>query len=365
MAPDVGRPSVERLIDHFLPVEAGAIESAFDDIWRDASSGALDSSSVRLRISNVLIWGSEQDAGDRFEHLMDSLAQQHPCRGILAAQADDATKVESAISAHCWRTASGGKHICSEEILLRASRTMQNELASVVLALLVPELPVHLWLVGDPDLHRRVPDEILEVADRLYVDSASGAVVANSFAAIQSTASDDGDIQIVDLAWQRCESWRELAAQLFDGRAGELIDRIASIEVIGGAGSVSSGALLFAGWLVSRLDLTPATIEATNTRVVATFYDGSRPVVVQISPSAAGMELECVELQTDAATLNVEFHRESGYMHVRSDWAEEPVRRAVAAEPTDDASVLTLAIQGQTDPAIYIAALRLAVALAG
>lgn len=365
MAPDVGHLSVERLIEHFLPVRAGEIESAFDDIWREASSGALDSSSVRLRISNVLTWGLEQEAGDRFEHLMDALAQQHPCRGILAAQADDATQVESAISAHCWRTASGGKHICSEEILLRASPRMHNELASAVLALLVPELPVHLWLVGDPDVPRRVPDEILEVADRLYVDSSSGAVVANSFTAIQSTASEDGNLQVVDLAWQRGEPWRELTAQLFDGRAGELIDRIASIEVIGGSASVSSGALLLAGWLISRLDLTPATIESANTRVVATFYDGSRPVVVQISPSAAGIELESVALHTDAATLTVEFHRESGHMHVRSDWANEPVRRAVAAEPTDDAAVLTVAIQGPTDPAMYTAALRVAVALAG
>ncbi len=356
---------MERLIEHFLPVKAGEIESAFDDIWRDASSGALDSSSVRLRISNVVSWGLELEAGERFEHLMDSLAQQHPCRGILAAQADDATQVESAISAHCWRTASGGKHICSEEILLRAAPRMQAELASAVLALLVPELPVHLWLVGDPEPLRRVPDEILEITDYLYVDSAGGAVVALSLAAIQSAASDDDDVQIVDLAWQRGAAWRELTAQLFDGRGGELIDKIASIEVVGGSGSVSSGALLHAGWLVSRLDLTAATIESANTRVVATFYDGSRPVVVQIAPSPAGIELESVTLHTDAATLAVSFHSESGHMHVRSDWTEEPVRRTVAAEPMDDASVLTLAIQGQTDRAIYAAALRLAIALAG
>lgn len=363
MAQNVG-PQLERLIEHFLPVNPGEIESAFDDIWRDASSGALDSSSVRLRVSNVLTWGLESEAEGRFDHLMDALGQQHPCRGILAALTEASTQVESAISAHCWRTASGGKHICSEEILLRASPKMQSELASAVLALLVPELPVHAWLVGEPDPIHRIPDEILEVVDRLYVDSAAGAIVSVSLAAVQSAVASD-ELRTVDLAWQRSEPWRDVVAQFFDGRAAPLLDRLSSIEVIGGAANVSSSALLMAGWLTSRLDLTVAAVEAANTGVEATFYDGSRPVLVRILPARNGEELARLTMQAGVATMSVELHAENGHMHVRSDWPEEPVHRTVATEPVDDATVLTLALQDQSAPDVYAAALRMGIALAG
>ncbi len=363
MAQDVA-PSLERLIDHFLPVEPSKIEAEFDRIWQDASSGSLDSSSVRLRVSNFIAWGAESETGERFERVMETLALRHPCRGILAVTSGEATVVESAISAHCWRTATGGRHICSEEILLRGHPGSENQLASAVLALLVPELPVHLWLVGEPEFARRVPDELLHVVDRIYVDSAYSASTQLGLRTIL-TATADQEPTILDLAWQRGSVWRDLVAQMFDSPIviGEL-ERVTSISVDGGAEHVSTGALLIAGWLVARLNLNAASIDAGETLVDATCYDGSRGVTLRVTPSPAGLEIGRVSLSTPDAEFLVELHAESGHMHVRSNFTAEPVHRTVSRAPDDDASVLTDALDDTTGLAVYMDALHAAVVLA-
>jgi len=366
MAQDV-TPTLERLLDQFLPVEPGSIEAEFDRIWQDASSGSYDTSSVRLRVSNFIAWGgdAEGEAGERFEHVIGLLAQRHPCRAILAVTAADAGSLQSAISAHCWRTAVGGRHICSEEILLRGRPSGEREMASALLALLVPELPVHLWLIGDPDAKRRVPEELLDLADRLYVDSAAGAASGVALRAIAAALSDRGPA-IIDLAWERTTAWRELAAQFFDGpRTSAELQRLTEIEIDGGAGGVSAAALLLAGWLAASLELSLASVEASNSLVRATFYDGTRGVQLQVAPSAAGMEIERVKLATGGAEFYIELHPASGHMHVRSDFAEEPVHRTVAPEPDDDASVLTAAVEDTSAPETYARALRAALELLG
>lgn len=362
MAQDVA-PALERLLDQFMPVEPRDIEAAFDRIWQDASSGAYDTSSVRLRVSNFIVWGGETEASDRFDHVMESLAQRHPCRAILAVTATETGPLRSAISAHCWRTALGGRHICSEEILLQGRPGGEREVASVVLALVVSELPVHLWLVGEPDPRRRLPEELLELADRLYVDSAAGAVTPVALRTIAG-ALDETETALVDLAWERTNAWRELAAQFFDsGTSASQLDRLTQIEIAGGAGQISSAALLMAGWLASSLDLSPASVAAANTLVEATCYDGTRGVQIRITPSPAAMELERVALTTGDAEFTIALHADSAHMHVRSDWHAEPVHRTVSREPDSDAFVVTAAIEDTSAPDTYGGALRTALGL--
>ncbi len=350
-----GTPTLERLIDPFLPVEPAGIEAEFDRIWQDAASGAYDTSSVRLRISNFIAWGTEAEAGDRFERVMETLALRHPCRSFLAVTSPDVEKLESAISAHCWRTPTGGRHICSEEILVRGRLGGEREIASAVLGLVVPELPVHLWLIGEPELLRRVPAEVLNIADRVYVDSAAGSLRA------LDVTGGEVDVVVIDLAWQRTAAWRELVAQFFDRpEAAREIDRLVSIEIVGGAKGVSSASLLMAGWLASSLGFSPASIGTDGSDVVAAFYDGSRGVQLRIKPSVAGAELERVALKTADAEFLVEMHADSGHMHIRSDWAANPVRRTVAPDAVDDATVLAAALEDASDQGVFRAALLVA-----
>jgi hypothetical protein len=156
-----------------------------------------------------------------------------------------------------------------------------------------------------------------------------------------------------DLAWVRARAWRELSAQLFDGNEAQL-DDVRDIEITGGAATISPAALLTAGWLASRLDLTVASASTSSDYLDATFYDGTRGVSMKVSPSEQTLELDCIRIRTSMAEFIVELHRESDHLHVRADALVPPVHRVVAPEPVDDASVLLAALEGPRDESVYV-----------
>jgi hypothetical protein len=362
MASDV--TGIERLTDGRVPVEPDAIEDEFARIWQDTSGG--DESSIRLRVLNFLGVGLTPAALNRYERVMEALPERHPCRGIMAMTSPGETTVTAAISAHCWRSGSGSRHVCSEEVLLVAAPGQERALASAVLALLVPELSVAMWLVDDVGLDHAIVAELIGAAERVFIDSAG---TADPRAVMRSVlhAQQVHEVEICDLAWCRLGSWRGLVAQFFDsGDGARELARLRSIDIVCGGQRPGSEALLMAGWLVSRLGLSLADASPTASGIAATLYDGTRGVSVSVSASGEeGLPLSQVRLRTEGASFLVELHEASGHMHVREEWPDAPVRRTVAQQPCDDASVFTEALDDADDPKIFLASLRSALRLMG
>jgi glucose-6-phosphate dehydrogenase assembly protein OpcA len=348
-------------MDHFMPVGVHDIESEFDRIWQESSSAGGDGSSVRLRISNFLAWGVAARAAEDFERVMEVFAERHPCRGILAMLSAEAEAVQASISAHCWRTAAGGRHICSEEIVLVAPEGSRRALASAVLALLVPDLPVHLWLIDDTASVMQVPDEILNTADRLYLDTAKNPRAAEAIASALEV-KQALDVRVIDFAWLRAAEWRELAAQLFDGPSRSLLGKVTSIEIIGGAGSVEAPAALLAGWLVASLDLTLNSTESEGHRISATLYDGTRGVHLILQPAASSAQIEQLVFRTEEALLSVSL-QDVGRLVLRSDWGDAPTERVVSMEADDIAALALRAVDDESDEGLYGEAARAALTL--
>jgi glucose-6-phosphate dehydrogenase assembly protein OpcA len=367
MASDVTPvPTIESLTDAPIPVDPSAIESEFTRIWRETATTGIDSSSVRLRLLNFIGVARSTEAVDRFERVMSALPERHPCRGILAVVSPDAGDVAAEISAHCWRSAAGSRHVCSEEVLLRCGPGREHLLASAVLALLVPELPVTAWLIGDVSLDDPMVAELLDEADRIFIDS-TGASDPRAVMRAAVHAREAHEIEVGDLAWCRLKSWRGLVAQFFDSAEGAReLSELREIEICSGTGRPTGEALLLAGWLVSRLGLSLADIQSAPQAIQGTLYDGSRGVKLEIAGAGdSGIPLQSVRLQTANASFLVEMHEASGHMHVREDWPDAPVRRTVGHLPTDDASVFAEALDDDDDPKVFFAAVRSALLLLG
>src|SRR5207248_5492359 len=96
----------------------------------------------------------------------------HPCRALLAiSRASENMSLEAWVSARCHLpSAKSEKQICCEQITVRWEGHGIHELPSVVLPLLVPDLPVFLWWrTGDFDMAALEP--FLGQTDRIVVDS--------------------------------------------------------------------------------------------------------------------------------------------------------------------------------------------------
>lgn len=360
MASDVA--PIEKLAERPMGIEPADIEAEFSRIWRETSGAGFDESSIRLRVLNMVGLARSQDDADAFEAAMQVLPQRHPCRGILAISLAGSGELHASICAHCWRSVGGRRHVCSEEVVLTGEPADEPALASAVLALLVPEVPVALWSIDGSLADSYLLGELLSEADRMIFDSGKHDDPARTWEAALR-ASDAHGILLNDLAWGRTETWRTLTAQMFDGEDGPReLATISAIEIRGGVHAPSAEALLTAAWLVSRLRLAPADGTLEGDVLDATLYRGLSAVRLTVR-AGASTALQELRIKTADAEFSVQWHEDSGHMHLREEWDGGSSRRAVEPLPNDDATVIALALDTVAGADVYEQAARAALAL--
>jgi glucose-6-phosphate dehydrogenase assembly protein OpcA len=169
-------------------------------------------------------------------------AAAHPCRLLVVVRADverDRNRLDAEIVV-------GGRLGPCEAVVTRMYGRLALHAESVVMPLLVPDVPVVTWWHGEP------PEEIANdflgvVADRRITDTAHSA---NPMDALRQRAADyaPGD---TDLAWSRITPWRTLVAGAFDATEAQVVS-----ATVTSPHSDPTAALMI-GWLTARLGITP------------------------------------------------------------------------------------------------------------
>ena len=174
------------------------------------------------------------------EETLAGMAERHPSRTLLLVpRPDEEDGLDALVSVRCFPI--GDRAICGEvvELTLRGARAAAP--ASIVLPLLISDLPVFLRWRGQPEWGAPSFEQLLGVTDRLVVDSTEWPGIPGAYADLAELFDR---VAVSDIAWDRTERWRGLLASLWPG--------IASVKTIRVRGTESQGQLL-RGWLVSRM----------------------------------------------------------------------------------------------------------------
>jgi glucose-6-phosphate dehydrogenase assembly protein OpcA len=120
-------------------------------------------------------------------------------------------------------------------------------LDTVVDPVIVPELLTILW---SPHGHDDAVESLMKLTDVILLDSVVDPDPEDALNRVEELAEQ---VYVVDLAWLRSTPWRERVAATFDPREmRELLPAISHLTVRYRPDSTAS-ALLFCGWLASRL----------------------------------------------------------------------------------------------------------------
>lgn len=174
------------------------------------------------------------------EETLAGMAERHPSRTLLLVPHPEAEDgLDALVSIRCFPI--GDRAICGEviELTLRGSRASAP--ASIVLPLLISDLPVFCRWRGRPEWSTPAFEQLMGVADRLVVDSTEWPDVPGSYVQL---AEWFDRVTASDIAWERTERWRGLLASLWPA-----IDEVKTMRVRG----TRAQAHLLHGWLVSRL----------------------------------------------------------------------------------------------------------------
>ena len=238
-----------------VAVDVTSIEKQLSDLWRAEKDEKNDRAVTKAALWNVVAhtWTAEQHA-----HATETLARASaavPQRTIVVqADPEGSANIASWISANC-HLISGGRQVCSEEVSILAGGEHVDHVPPLVSALLLPDMPVAVWWIGDlPRESHLYAETLLEPADRLIYDSAH--FEGQDDLELVTRIAEQTTTAPADLNWARIEEWRAATAALFDPPAmRERLNTIRNVCVYSGGDEsfgARSEALLYVGWLTAQ-----------------------------------------------------------------------------------------------------------------
>jgi len=313
-----------------------------------------DPQAVRLLAFNLVAVCISVDDADIATHTAGLIAQSHPCRAIVVyADPQPADNIEADLSFQRALTKSGT--VNAEHVRLNVSGEPAYHLTSVVTPLLVPDIPVYLWLVGAPPLGQAFGHDAIAICERLIIDSGEYPHVKSTLRTMSTELRNAGDeIGLADLSWARTQTWREVLAQSFEGpQMRELVDDINRVEVESSGPSPSAAGWLCAGWLSDRLG-----------------WNEGGPAVVAAAAEVDGVpehELSAIRVSCQSAqhraTVTLERREDTLYCTIDVDGGHSAARAMTLNTPDIAQLVGSLLEEGSDDP-MYLRALHRAADLA-
>ena len=218
------------------------------------------------------------------ERVMGGLGPRVPSRTLILhpdpkAGAD---RIDARIEHHCF--AEVGQSICAEVVHLWLRGSTARVPGSVVVSLLLPDLPAFLRWRGKPPFGKPQFEELVEVADRLIVDSTEWDDLPFAYTRLVELFPRTA---VSDIAWARTARWRVLLTSLWPDIAD-----VSAIRVTGTAAQ----AFLLGGWLRSRLrrDLT---VRHTEARLIRRVEIDGRSVRPAHLPATSASDLLSEQLE--------------------------------------------------------------------
>jgi len=237
-------------------VDVNDIEKSLSELWRGQKDG--DDAVTRAALWNVVAHTSTSEFHATASETLGRASASVPQRTIVVRSNPAAeAELSSWISANC-HLIGDGKQVCSEEINLVAGGDRIHRVPPVVNALLIPDMPVAFWWLGDlPNEHEDYVELLLESADKLIVDSVHFDSPADL--ALVARIAEQTSTSPADLNWGRLEEWRAATASIFDPPdMRSRLSTIRRVRVIAGSSNheffgEAIESLLYASWLSAQV----------------------------------------------------------------------------------------------------------------
>ncbi|MBF2019891.1 MAG: glucose-6-phosphate dehydrogenase assembly protein OpcA [Hydrococcus sp. C42_A2020_068] len=191
--------------------------------------------------------------------IADAIAASNPCRIITLCPTTEEDKgVTAQVSAYCpIQKRTHNKLICCEYIMLRGTADALERIGGIVSELTINGLPKFLWWKASPELEYGLFKRLSSLCDTIIVDSSTFKEPEANLLRIGELLAKG--VPMADLNWGRLAAWQELTAEAFDPperrQALSEIDRV-TIDYEKGN---PSQALMFLGWIASRLKWRPVS----------------------------------------------------------------------------------------------------------
>jgi len=180
--------------------------------------GAANHVVARTSVLNLVVLAGDQATAKRCAAIIARTASRHASRSLILSASDPEGEpgLEANVEALSLTTAAGRTETGAETIFIRACGETGLHLASIIVPLLVHDLPVALWWPNDPPFESHRAERLLPLADRLIVDGSSWSGNGLEILAQLAAAAERRGLAVIDWALLRQSRWREAVASVYD-----------------------------------------------------------------------------------------------------------------------------------------------------
>lgn len=240
-------------------------------VWsaRDTTPAEIETALLRLmherategmvhapaRVLNLVVVIDREWKGE-ISNRLDRIGRDNPARTILVVVEEGKTDLDAvATLVHDTPGALGGNTVFRERIEIDCGTDQLEHLDTIVYPVLATEVGTIVW---SPHGHPEAVDSLRGLASTVLVDSLDYPDWRDATARITELSEY---AEVSDLAWLRSTPWRERVAAAFDPEVWRPeLDAINRVVVRMHPGSTMA-ALLWLGWLASRLEWEPHVME--------------------------------------------------------------------------------------------------------
>ena len=289
------------------PMSVESIEHELAEL-RMNEDGTL---ALRSSVLNLVVVTDEPSAAD-VTQAVSNIAGRFPSRAIvLISDPNDEPNVDVQLAAFCNVRGGSGTQVCAEQITIHAEGPPAEHLDSLAGPLLLPDLPAFLWYPGA--FSSRSPEfaRLVDLADRVILNSAAAGNCGDSLRDICSLLENPATPAIGDLQWVGLSPWRSLIADTFSApeRSGEL-EKIERVEIMYAPGG-ECRAMLLIGWLASNLGWSTKSVGHDEGTFQAEFEGPAGDIHFEMSPDSPDARLRRIRIHSADYTFQVSRHREA------------------------------------------------------
>jgi glucose-6-phosphate dehydrogenase assembly protein OpcA len=287
-----------------------------DDVWRerDTTPGAVDAALremfvqrhkeerayVPARVMNLVVIVDAEFRGE-IENRLQRVGRFHPSRLVVCAVEGGRRKLDAWASIGTEDAPNSGEiAVGREKIELLLGDRHLSKIDAIVDPLVVSDLATMVWA---PHGHSEAVDVLRRLAQIVLIDSLEAPDMHSALDRAESLADD---LYVVDLAWLRSTPWRERVAAAFDSpRRRPELREISGVTVRHREDSLAA-AVLFCGWLASRLGWEPASLSPHSNRWSGTAHTRRQDIKIRLephdqeAPGLAGVTIETASGKTTA-----------------------------------------------------------------
>lgn len=360
-------------------IDIGRIEAELGKLRYMVAGGGSTGDGFALRTSllNMVVYAEREEEMDFAGRVIEDLASHHPSRAliVLARPSDGESHIEAQLAAHSHISRSLEQSVCCEEISLKVAGPAAMHLHSVIVPLLVPDLPVYVWwtepLPADPHLFL----QLMAAADHFIVDSNRFEDQLSGLLGLARLAEQESRTTLGDLNWRRLEPWRDF----FDRQQNiaemrHHFSSVKSMEIRYAAGHSAhkpAQAFLLLAWLARELGWDARTLSAHGGQRLSFGAGEGRPISVYLHAvnypavepgTLVSVKIAC-ESETASALLSISRTGDPYHLTVRTEHRGGAIEEHVRFEPAQASALLVLELDAPPHDPEYGSILRTAVPL--